>query len=104
MNNARRKKIEILISWLVQLEDDFDEGWLNKCISMLEDIKGEEEEAFENMPEGLQYSARGMDSEAAIENMDEAWSCLDDACTAEDEEERLDSIDMAIDCLEDAKV
>ena len=58
--------------------------------------------AFDNMPEGLQCSVRGMDAEAAIDNLEEALGYLEEACDIEDEEERQTNIDMAIDCLEDA--
>lgn len=104
MNNVRRKKIENLICWLKRLENDFEESLLDDCIGRLDDIKNEEEEAFENMPEGLQYSARGMDSETAIDNLDEALSYLEELYSTEDIEERIEKIEMAIDCLEDAKM
>lgn len=102
MNNIRRKKISKLVGELEILNNDYSQEWLNRCIGILEDIKNEEEEAFDNMPEGLQYSSRGMDAEAAIDNLDEALGYLEEACDMEDDEERQTNIDMAIDCLEDA--
>lgn len=38
----------------------------------------EEQDAFDNMPEGLQSSYRGMCSEDAIDNMEEASEKLDE--------------------------
>ena len=58
---------------------------LNIILEKLEGVHGEEEEVFENMPENLQYSERGMNSEEAIELMDNA----------------IDSLKEAIDCLND---
>lgn len=102
MNNIRRKQISKLIGALECLNNDYCQEKLNRCINTLEEIKNEEEEAFDNMPEGLQYSQRGMDSEAAIDNLDEALGYLEEACTTEDIEKIETNIDMAIDCLKDA--
>lgn len=102
MNNVRRNKIHKLIKELEKLETSFDSLLLSNCISTLEDIKNDEEEAFDNMPEGLQCSSRGMDSEAAIENLDEALEYLEEISEIEDIEEIKTNIGMAIDCLEDA--
>ena len=102
MNNIRRKKISKLIGELEILNNNYSQEWLNRCIGILEYIKNEEEEAFDNMPEGLQCSSRGMDAEAAIDNLDEALGYLEEACDMDDGEERQTNIDMAIDCLEDA--
>ena len=100
MNNVRRKKISKLIRELELLNNNYSQERLSKSIDTLEDIKNEEEEAFDNMPEGLQYSSRGMDSEAAIDNLDEALSYLEEACEMDDADEREINIEMAIDCLE----
>ena len=104
MNNVRRKKISRLINELEILNNNYNHEWLNRCIGVLEDIKNEEEEAFDNMPEGLQYSSRGMDAEAAIDNLDEALGYLEETINIEDDEERQTNIEMAIDCLEDASI
>ena len=104
MNNIRRKQISNLIVALERLNNNYSQKELDKCKDTLEDIKNEEEEAFDNMPEGLQYSQRGMDSEDAIENMNEALGYLEDACATDDMEEKESYIDMAIDCLEDAAI
>ena len=104
MNNSRRNQISNLIGALEHLSNNYSQEELDKCKDILEDIKNEEEEAFDNMPEGLQYSQRGMDSEAAIENLNEALEYLEEVCEMEDAEEIETNIDMAIDCLEDAKM
>lgn len=50
---------------------------LNDCLSaiqeahdVLENVRDEEEEAFDNMPEGLQDSERGDMMQDAIDNLD----------------------------------
>lgn len=104
MNNIRRKQISNLIVALERLNNNYSQEELDKCKDTLEDIKNEEKEAFDNMPEGLQYSQRGMDSEDSIENMNEALGYLEDACATDDMEEKRSYVDMAIDCLEDAAI
>lgn len=104
MNNVRRKKISKLIGELEILNNNYSLEKLNRCVGVLEEIKNEEEEAFDNMPEGLQYSSRGMDVEAAIDNIDEALGYLEKVGNLDDGEERQTNIDMAIDCLEDATI
>ena len=104
MNNVRRKKISKLINELEILNDNYNQEWLNRCIGVLENIKNEEEEAFDNMPEGLQYSSRGIDAEAAIDNLEEALGYLEEAIDIKDNEDRQTNIEMAIDCLEDASI
>ena len=49
-----------------------------KVSSELSSILNEEQNAFDNMPEGLQSSYRGMCSEDAIDSMEEASDKLDE--------------------------
>lgn len=72
MNNQRRKEI---VSAIRKIELNVSE------------ILDDEEEAFENMPESLQGSERGDVSQAAQDNLrcaidalEEAIICLEDAC------------------------
>ena len=46
--------------------------------TQISSILNEEQDAFDNMPEGLQSSYRGMCSEDAIDNMEEASEKLDE--------------------------
>lgn len=66
MNKERRKRIAKVI------------GDINTVRSMLEDIKNEEEFSFDNMPENLQGSMRGEESQEAIDYMDEALEALEE--------------------------
>ena len=52
---------------------------LKKVSSELSSILNEEQDAFDNMPEGLQSSYRGMCSEDAIDSIEEASEKFDEA-------------------------
>ena len=66
MNKQRRKKINDNINILGSIK------------SNLESILSDEEYSFENMPENLQGSIRGEESENAIDLLYEAINNLDD--------------------------
>lgn len=74
MNKERRSKITKIIN---QIEE---------AKSFLESVLADEESAFENMPENLQSSMRGEESEEAIDYMEEAIEALESAV------EQLESI------------
>ena len=74
MNEQRRKKIRQLKTQIDLIKTD-----LKKASSELFSILNEEQDAFDNIPEGLQSSYRGMCSEDAIDNMEEASEKLDEA-------------------------
>ena len=78
MNNVRRKKIFKLKQELEQLKNNYSYDNLSRCIDVLTAIRDEEEYAFDSMPEGLQYSSRGMDSESAIDSMNNALEQLEE--------------------------
>ena len=73
MNKQRREKIRQLKIQIDTIKID-----LKKASSELSSILNEEQDAFDNMPEGLQSSLRGMCSEDAIDNMEEASDKLDE--------------------------
>lgn len=60
MNNVRRKAIE-------------------NIIRRLQAILDEEQEAFDNMPENLHESCRGLESQDAQANLEAAIDALEDA-------------------------
>ena len=66
MNKQRRNAIKNVISDMTQV------------IGLLNDILSDEEESFENMPEGLQQSENGIASEEAQEVLNDAISALED--------------------------
>jgi uncharacterized protein (DUF3084 family) len=73
MNKQKREKIRRLKTKFqdVQIE-------LKQLSGELSSILNEEQDAFDNMPEGLQSSYRGMCSEDAIDNMEEASEKLEE--------------------------
>ena len=80
MNKNRRK---VLIEWVKKAED-----WASYGESLkdeLENICAEEQDYFDNIPENLQGSMRGMDAEDAIDAMNEAIECMSNAIEAAEE-------------------
>lgn len=72
MNNVRRKKLKEAKALLDQARD------------IINDIMMDEENAFDNLSEGLQQTMRGEqmeenvgEMEEAIDKIDEAFECLD---------------------------
>lgn len=73
MNKTRRQQLR---KWLEDVENIKNE---------LETICSDEQDYFDNMPENLQGSQRGSDSEEAIEQMEEAVSSIEDAISVIEE-------------------
>lgn len=73
MNKQRREKIRQLKARFQDIQTE-----LKQTSCELTSILSEEQDAFDNMPEGLQGSLRGMYSEDAIDNMEEASDKLDE--------------------------
>lgn len=73
MNKQRREKINKL-----KIRFQSTQAELKQLSSELSSILNEEQDTFDNMPEGLQSSYRGMCSEDAIDSMEEASEKLDD--------------------------
>lgn len=73
MNNDRRNRLQ-------EVRESLDD-----VISQIEEIKDEEQEALDNMPEGLQQTERGDRMQTAIDTMDEAISAIEDVQQTIDE-------------------
>ena len=67
MNKSRRKQIQEALSLI------------EKAYDLLTDAKDEEEEAFDNLPESLQESERGMTMQDNVDNLDTAVTSLEEA-------------------------
>lgn len=65
MNKQRRKRLEDVVSRL------------EECMSDLEFIKEEEQEAYDNLPESIQYSERGEAMQGNVDDIDYVISDLD---------------------------
>ena len=69
MNAERRKKLKNVIDNL------------NAALSSIEEIKDEEQDSYDNLPEGIQDGERGDQMQENIDNLDTAYNDLDDVIT-----------------------
>lgn len=67
MNNVRRKQLQTIIDMIETIK------------SSLEEVREAEDDAFNNLPESIQYSERGEKMETATYNMDDAIGDLETA-------------------------
>ena len=76
---------------------------VDQALAILEDVLYAEEDAYDNIPENLQGSWRAMDSEEAIDALNDAIELLTDiqSIDSADEDEVEDKIQEAIGCLEE---
>ena len=68
MNKERRDRLSDVIASLEEAKD------------LLEDVKNDEQDAFDNMPVGLQCSERSSKMEDYIELMEDAGDQIDNVC------------------------
>ena len=96
MNYARRKMIRKAIGMLEMGES------VDQVLDILESVLFDEEDAYDNIPENLQGSWRAMESEDAIDALNDAIDLLTDIQSASDADadEPEDKIQEAIDALE----
>ena len=87
MNKERRKKIDAAIQKLESLREEMAEAQ-----EMIEEIKDEEQDYLDNMPENLQGSERYSTAEEAIMNLESAYDWFDGV-----------DFDYATSALEEAK-
>lgn len=67
MNKERRKRLQ-------KVFDMIDEAQ-----QIISDVKDEEQESYENLPENFQYGEKGEEMQGYIEMLDEVDGYLDDA-------------------------
>jgi exonuclease VII small subunit len=67
MNNTRRKELCAIIQKIEVIQND------------LEQVRDEEQECFDNLPEGIADSERGEKFEECIDNLDSAISSIEEA-------------------------
>lgn len=68
MNKQRRKELSDLL------------GQLQDIRERLENLRDDEQSAYENMPENLRDSERGEAAQNMIYNLDDAFTEIDNAC------------------------
>lgn len=78
MNKERRQKIKAVIDKIGSIQQ-----MIIEISEELEQIRDDEQEAFDNMPEGIQESARGEKMQNAIEIIEDVMSELDLSYTFE---------------------
>ena len=100
MNKARRKELSDVIRGLNTIQDKDD---LYSWINTLDNIKDDEQDYYDNIPENLQYSQRAEDSEEAIEQLEEALDLLNEAYDMDEFDKNCDLIQQAINKIEDAR-
>lgn len=66
MNRQRRKRLGDAFNLISQAKD------------ILEKVKDEEQDSYDNLPENFQYGNRGKEMHGYIEMLDEAYGYLDD--------------------------
>lgn len=66
MNKARRKRIQELKDKLLDL------------LTEIEGIKDDEQEAYDSLPESLQDGEKGSKMSEAVDNLDSAYSSLEE--------------------------
>lgn len=73
MNDKRRKSLDEAINFL------------DNAKSLIEQIKEEEEETLENLPDNMKEGDKGSAMQEAIDNLDTALGSIEDASSAVDE-------------------
>lgn len=66
MNKVRRKRLAKAIDLI------------NQAKGILEEVKDEEQEAYDNLPESFQYGERGEQMQEYLDSMDEAYENLEE--------------------------
>lgn len=67
MNKARRKELGKVFDLVCQAKD------------ILEAVKAEERESYENLPDSFRFGERGEEMEGYMDMLDEVFNYLDDA-------------------------
>ena len=73
MNKERRKRLAKAY------------GLIEEVKAILEEVKDDESESYENLPESFQNGERGEEMQGYIEMLDEAYNYLDDASSVVDQ-------------------
>ena len=73
MNKARRKRLSEAYEKITEVQ------------GIIEEIRDEEQEAHDNLPESFQNGERGEEMEGYIEMLDEVYGYLDDAQSVVDQ-------------------
>lgn len=94
MNNQRRKAIEKLIIEINAVALDNQKVQLLDAKEALEQLRDEEQEYLDNMPENLHGSDKYSDSEQSIQSMDEAMQLIESVTDAIEEFQNSFSLEV----------
>lgn len=83
MNDERRKAIAAVKARLEQVKTGLGElaGTMTEIGEEIEDIRGQEDDAFNNLPPGLQDAENGQRMVASVESLEEAQQALETLLT-----------------------
>ena len=70
MNRERRKKLAVANSFI------------DKALEIIDQVRDEEQEAFDNLPEGLQMGQNGMSMEEKVDGLENIYMELEDIKTS----------------------
>lgn len=90
MNRERRKELEKAISLLNDAQENLD-----AAMEIVDSVKDEEQEAYDNLPESIQYGEKGDIMQENVDELDDASSELDSI--RDSVEEQIDAIQNVID-------
>jgi F0F1-type ATP synthase membrane subunit b/b' len=78
-----REEIDAMIEELNGKIADYKELFAD-ATTMIEELRDEEQEKFDNLTEGLQASERGQNIEAAVQSLETAYDAANNAADIED--------------------
>lgn len=78
MNAKRRKRVKEVIDTIEKLLASLNGIKIDHIVDELKDLCDEETEAYDNMPESLQWSDRGMQIDQNMTNLDDAHDLMEE--------------------------
>ena len=108
MNNKRRSAINKIKKEIIStnITQETYKTFFDSIYDRIYDIQMEEQDAYDNMPENLQFSIRGISSDIAISALENAMDIAEeiqeydynDSYIKEDTNKIIDALDEAIFC------
>ena len=78
MNAKRRKRVKEVIDTIEKLLASLNGIKIDYIVDELKDLCDEETEAYDNIPESLQWSDRGMQIDQNMANLDDAHDLMEE--------------------------
>ena len=96
MNKARRARVYDMIDAL----DNYEQYDMTDIISELESLRDEEQNAYDNLSEGLQQTDRAMQWEENVEHFGDAIAALEDIDEDTEDDDKDEAVKSAVEELE----